>query len=315
MNRRRQLLAALLFAPLAARAQQRRMVRIGFLAAPYRLEHFHEGMRKLGYVEGQNLAVDSRWDTDYERPGQLAGEMVRSRVDLLVTGGTPATLAAKKATATIPIVMAISGDALATGLVDGLAKPGGNITGLTFFAPELEAKQLELLHEALPSVKRIAVVVNPANPITPSLLQKIAATSERLGVSVRSYEVKAPGEAAPAFDAMAAHRSDAVLFTSDGTLIANRKLLAELALKHRLPSTGFIEIADAGAFMAYGVDINDFYVRSAVYVDKILKGAKPGELPIDQATRFELVINLKTAKALGITLTRDLLSRADRVIE
>jgi putative ABC transport system substrate-binding protein len=314
MTTRRASLAVLMLAPLLAAAQQR-IVRIGFLAPSIRLEPFRQGMRQLGYVEGKNLAIDSRWDANYERLGQIAGDMVRAKVDLFVTGGTPAALAAKKATSTIPIVMGISGDALATGLVDNLARPGGNLTGSTFFAPELEAKQLDVLREVLPRAKRIAAMVNSANAITPALLKNMSATCERLGLAFQAYAVKAPADFAAAFDTMVARRTDAVLLSSDGVLITNAKLLADLALKHRLPAFGPTEIADAGAFMAYSVDLDQFFRRSAVFVDKILKGARPGDLPIDQATRFLLVINLKTAKALGIPLSRDLLARADRVVE
>ena len=313
MNRRR-LLVCVLLAPLAARAQPR-SVKIGFLALPMRLEAFREGMRALGYVEGKNLVIDARWDTHYERLGQIADDMVHAKVDLLVTGGSPAALAAKKATSTIPIVMAISGDALAVGLVDNLAKPGGNLTGQTFFAPEVEAKLLEVLHEVLPRAKHVAAMVNPANPITATLVKSMSARSEHLRLSLQTYEVKSPQDFTAAFDAIAARKSDAVVFTSDGMLLSNAKALADLALKHRLPSIGATDMAHAGAFMSYGVDIPESYRRAAVFVDKILKGAKAGDLPIDQATRFLLLINLRTAKTLGITLTRDLLARADQVIE
>ncbi|HUQ73935.1 MAG TPA: ABC transporter substrate-binding protein [Burkholderiales bacterium] len=314
MNRRRQLLVAFLLAPLAARAQQR-IVRIGFLGRTTRLAAFREGMRGLGYVEGKNLVIEQRWDNSYERLAPLAEELVRAKVDVIVTSGSPGSIAAQKATRTIPIVIAVAGDLLATGLVTNLAKPGGNTTGLSFFAPQVEAKLLEITREALPRAKRIAGLFNPANPIAPALLKSMSTTAERLGLSFQPYEVRLPSELAPALDTIAARRSDAVVSTADGVLIESGKLLADLALKRRLPCFGPLETAEAGAFMAYGVDIADLMRRSALFVDKIVKGANPGDLPIDQATRFQLIINLKTARALGIPLTRDMLSRADRVIE
>jgi len=318
MNSRRHLVALLCLAPFAGLAQQlpRRMFRIGLLSGPYRLQPFRAGLKELGYVEGENILIEQRWaDEKYERLPELAAELVRLNVDVLVTGGTPAALAAKKATTKIPIVMAISGDAIAAGLVDSLAHPGGNLTGLTFFYPELAAKRLELLREVLPNLKRVAVLGNPINPLTLRAFQEMEVSAKSLGIELRRFDVQAPAEFESAFDAMAKMRADAVAFTDDALLITNAKALADLTTKRHLPSIGFNELAESGGLLAYGVNIPEFYRRSAVFVDKILKGAKPAELPIEQASRFEFLLNLRTAKALGVVISRDLLLRVDRLIE
>ena len=313
----------LLTQPFPARTQQTGKVpRIGFLGATSESEYraqfdaFRQGLRVLGYVEGKTLIIESRWaEGHYERLPALAVELVGLPVDLLVTHGTPGTRAAQRATATIPIVMANSGDAVATGLVVSLAQPGGNITGSTFFDPELTAKGLELLKEAVPPIRRVAVLVNSANPIKGPTLQAVVPTVRSLKLELHPFEARGPEEFENAFAAMAEQRVDALTIGQDGMFIGNARALAALAAKSRLPATAFKEFAQAGGLMAYGVNLPGQFRRAAVFVDKILKGAKPADLPVERATRFELVINLKTAKALGLTIPQSLLMRADEVIE
>jgi putative ABC transport system substrate-binding protein len=324
---RRKLLIALgacaLAAPLASLAQQAAKVpRIGFLgstsASGYatQIEALRAGLRDLGYVEGKNILIEWRFaEGNYERLPGLAAELVQLRVDVIVTHATPGTHAAKQATTTIPIVMAAVGDPVASGLVASLARPGGNMTGSAFFNLELGAKRLELLKEAVPRTKRVAVLLNLDNPVSGLIIDVMEPTAKSLKVELQQFKVRGPNEFESAFTAMAKRRVDAVVINEEPMLIANAKGIADLAAKQRLPSIGFKEIAEAGGLMAYGVNIPEMWRRAATYIDKILKGAKPGELPIEQATRFELVINLKTAKALGITIPQSILVRADKVIE
>ena len=310
--------------PWVALAQQvsGRTHRVGclFAASPTawrsRTEAFRAGMRELGYIEGKNLALEFRWaDGKYEKLPDLAAELVRLKVHVLVTGGTPATLAAKKATTTIPIVMVVTGDAIATGLVASLARPGANLTGFTFFNPELAAKRLEILREILPRARMIAVVTNPDNPIDKPVKQSMDTAAKSLRLELQHHAVRAPVELDAAFAAMTSRRADAVAINDDAMLIANAKAITDLAARHRLPSIGFDAIAESGGLLAYGVNFVELYRRSAVFVDKVLRGAKPADLPVEQATRFELLLNLKSAKSLRVPITRDLLTRADRVIE
>jgi ABC-type uncharacterized transport system substrate-binding protein len=313
----------LLATPLSVQAQQTaRIPRIGFLGTEseaglvLRFEAFRQGLRDLGYVEGKTIVIESRFaEGKYDRLPALAAELAGLKVDLLVTYGTPGTWAAKRATTTIPIVMAISGDALATGLVASLARPGGNITGSTFFSPELTAKRLELLKEAVPRLRRVAVLVNPDNPIKGPTLHAMALTATSLKLELQPFEARSPSEFESAFDALAKRRVDALVIIDDPILIANAGGLASLAAKSRLPSAGFKTFAEAGGLMGYGVNLSELSRHAAVFVDKILKGARPADLPVERATRFELLINLKTAKALGLTIPQSLLSRADEVIQ
>ena len=328
MITRRRLVIALgagaLAAPLASFAQQQpaKVARIGFLGAGYAIgqmapvEALRASLRDLGYVEGKNIFIEYRWaDGKYDRLPDLAAELVRLKVDVLVTYGTPGTRAAKQATTTIPIVMATSGDAVAVGLVASLARPDGNVTGLTFFDPELSAKRLELLKEAMPRLTRVAVLLNPDNPAKGPSLQAMGITAKSLKVGLQQFDVRGPNEFERAFSAMAKGRVNAVWIHQDPMLYANIKVIANLAAKQRLPSIGFPEFAEAGGLIGYGVNFLELYRRAAVFVDKILKGAKPGDLPVERPTKFELVINLKTAKALGIKIPQTLLQRADKVIE
>jgi len=328
VNTRRKLLISLgasaLAAPLAAFAQQRGKVwRIGFLGAASassfagRVEALRAGLRDLGYVEGKNLVIEFRWaEGKYERFPELAADLVRLKVDVIVTHGNPGIIAAKNATSTLPIVMAASADPVALGFVASLARPGGNVTGLTGIAPETVAKRLELLVDVFPRTKQVAVLFNPDNPGYIRLVfpvMEVAAASLKLGL--QQFPVRGPGEFDSAFAAMAKIRVDAVVTTDDGVLAANFGAIAKLAAKMRLPSVGLPEFAEAGGLMAYGASRLESFRRAAYFVDRILKGAKPADLPVEQATRFETVLNQKTARALGIQFPQAVLARADRVIE
>jgi putative ABC transport system substrate-binding protein len=312
-----------LVAPLVVQAQQASKIpRIGFLgltSAPSwarRLEAFRSGLRDLGYVEGRNITIEFRWaEGQYSRLAELAAELVRLKVDLLVTHGTPGALAAKQATTTIPIVMALSGDPVAAGLVASLARPGGNITGSTYFVRELMVKRLELLKDAMPRITRVAVLVKPDNPFFAQALPGLERSANPLKLELRRVEARGPVELQVAFSALAKDRVDAVLVPEDSVFIIHVRAIADLAANHRLPSAGFAELAQAGGLIGYGVDLIEGYRRAAVMVDKILKGSKPADIPVERATKFELVLNLKTAKFLGLTIPQTLLSRADQVIE
>ena len=318
------LLLGLVAVPLTADAQQPadKVHRIGFLGsvtvAGYarQIEALRQGLRDLGYAEGKNLVIESRWaEGKYDRLPELATELVRLNVSLIVTHGTPGTRAAQQATTTVPIVMAVTGDAVATGLVRSIARPGGNTTGMTFFYPELNAKRLELLKQAVPHIRRVAVLLNPDNPATLLAFKAIESVAGPLKLELHRFEVRSADEFESAFSAMAARKIEAVQIVDDPLSIANAALIADLATKSRLPTIGFKEVVQDGGLMAYGVDLLDMFRRSSIFVDKILKGAKPAELPVEQATKFELIVNLKTANALGITIPPPLLARADEVIE
>ena len=310
-------------APLAARAQQPAKVpTIGFLGAVAAgeygnlLDALRQGLRDLGYVEGKNIVIEYRWaEGKYDRLPELAAELVRLGVNIIVTHGTPGSLAAKRATATIPIVMAIGGDAVATGLVQSIARPGGNITGSTFFFPELNVKRLELLKEAIPHIHRVGVLVNPDNSAHAPALTAMEAAAKSLQVEIHPFAVREPGHLAAAFSAMTERRMEAVEVVDDRFLIASGTTIANLAITHRLPVIGGREIIEGDGLMAYGVDFAPMYRRAASFVDKILKGATPAELPVEQAAKFEFVVNLKTAKALGIVIPLSILLRADEVME
>jgi putative ABC transport system substrate-binding protein len=309
--------------PLAARAQRPTKVsRIGFVgltaadSLPKRAEAFRAGLRELGYQEGRDMVIEFRWaDGRYERLPALFAEVVRRNVDVIVTHGTPGILAAKQATATIPIVMATSGDAEASGLVASLARPGGNVTGLTFFNPELAAKRFELLKETLPGLTEVGLLLNPENPINEPIVPMIKLTARALGLEIYPFGVRGPAEFEGAFAAMATKRVGAVVIIDDATLIDNAPAVARLALQQRLPSSGWPDYAVAGGVIGYGVNFPDMFRRAATFVDKILKGTKATDLPVERATKFETIVNLKTAKALGLDVPPMLLARADEVIE
>jgi putative ABC transport system substrate-binding protein len=312
-----------LVAPLAIRAQPPTHVpRIGVLSGGATREQdrnvkaFLEGMRALGYVEGQNLVVEYRGSAgQHERFPALAAELVRLQVDVLLVGPTPAALAAKDATTTIPIVMAGVGDPVGSGLVASLARPGGNVTGLAAVSPELVGKQLEFLKDVLPTVSRGAVLWNPANPVHALQVRAAEVAAQALGVQLHLVEARGPDAFDRAFAAMTSAHAGAVLVLGDSMFLQHRRRLAELAATSRLPTMHNVRpYVEAGGLMAYGPSPLDILRRAAVYVDKILKGAKPADLPIEQPTTFDLVINLKTAQALGLTIPPAVLFQATEII-
>jgi putative ABC transport system substrate-binding protein len=325
---RRQLMIALgasaLAAPLAPFAQQQGKVwRVGMLETTSttlnaaNLDAFRQGLRELGYVEGRNLIIEYRSaDGRSERFADLAADLVGLKVDLIVTRGTPAAVAAKNATRTIPVVMANAGDPVDSGLVTSLARPGGNLTGLSSLTVNLEAKRLGLLRELVPGGARIAVLYNMSSPNNLPQWKAIETAARAVSIQPQLLDVRKPEDLAPAFDAASRQRADGLVVGGEGLFQANRKLIAELAAKHRLPAIyRSMEYIEAGGLMAYGPSYPDLYRRAATYVDKIFKGAKPADLPVEQPTKFELIINLKTAKALGLTIPQALLLRADEVIQ
>jgi putative tryptophan/tyrosine transport system substrate-binding protein len=318
------LLAIVLLTVSSGEAQQpAKLPTIGLLGAasassyaPF-VEAFRQGMHDRGYVEGKNVAVEYRWaEGKYDRLPDLAAELVRLKVDVIVTHGTPGTLAAKQATATIPIVMTVVGDPVGSGLVASLARPGGNITGTSIFAPELGPKRLELLKEALPRVSRVAVLWNADNPINGPTVKSIEKLAQTLKTQLQEVQVREPSEFDKAFSSMVAKRADALLVLEDAMLNDQAKQIADRAAKSRLPTVfGFGGAVDVGGLMAYEASWPDLWRRSATFVDKIFKGAKPAELPVEQASKFQLVINLKTAKQIGVTIPQSFLFRADKVIK
>jgi len=309
---------------LAARAQQpsTKVFRIGFLglptanSLPKRPEAFRAGLSELGYREGRDFVIEYRWaDGDYDRLPALLDDLIRIKVDVIVTHGTPGVLAAKRATTTIPIVCAVVGDALASGIVSSLARPGGNVTGLTFFNPELAAKRLELLKEVLPDLTDVGIMLNSANPINDPILPQMSSIAKPLKLGLHQFDARGPADFEAAFAAMAAKRVGALVVIEDAMLISNAPAVAAFALKQWLPSCGWPDFATGGGVMGYGVDFPELFRHAATYVDKILKGAKPGDLPVQRATKFEIVVNLKTAKTLGVSIPYALLVRANEVIE
>ena len=315
----------LLAAPLAAEAQQvGKVPRIGFLSLtspsdrPPLLDAFRQGLRELGWVEGQNVVIDYRYAEDrVERLPGLAAELVRLKADLIVSWGTQGVTAAKNATETIPIVMIAVRDPVGTGLIASLVRPGGNVTGVSGYAGlEIVAKQLVLLKETVPKIRRVAILSNPANAYHQLAIREVNVAARSLGVQLQLLEARGPNEFDGAFAAMAKERAGALLVLSDIMFNGHGTRLADLAARSRLPAAyGVRESVEAGGLMSYGPSFLDLFRRAATYVDKILKGARPGDLPVEQPTKFELVINLKTAKALGLTIPPSLLQRADQVIE
>ena len=317
---------ALVTAPLMADAQPAAKVyRIGLLGgysptsneASHLWEGFFQGLRELGYVEGKNVLIEGRFYGDRtERLPTLAAELVRIKVDVIVAGAPPAPEAAQRATSTIPIVMTNHFDPVGSGLVASLARPGRNVTGLSSLSPELVGKRLQLLKEAVPGISRVAVLSDPAVPINALLLRATEVAARSLKVQLQVLEARVPSDFASAFSAMTKDRAGALIALGGNMFFAHRTRIAELAAQSRLPAMyGVKEFAEAGGLMAYGVNTRESFRRAATYVDKILKGAKPGNLAIEQPTKFELVVNLKTAKALGLTIPPSLLLQADRVIE
>lgn len=306
--------------PLAASAEQQvKIAQIGYLSEfsaaqnSYFDDAFRPALHDLGYIEGKNIHIESRFaDGDADRLARLATEIVDLNVDVIVTYGI-GTYAAKRATTTIPIVMMTAADVVAMGLVSSLAHPGGNLTGLTFFAPELMGKRLELLKEIVPSMTRAGVLVRRNLPSTGGILQVMEVTAKALGVELQRIEVSGPGEFESAFSAWAEKQIGGMVLQDIFT--ANSAVIATLAAKHRFASIGPTELPASGGLMGYGAEFIEMFRRSAAFVDKILKGAKPGDVPVEQATKFKLVLNLKTAEALGLIIPQTLLVVANEVIE
>ncbi len=319
------LAVSLLAAPLAADAQQAGKVpRIGFLSAtspserPPLLDAFRQRLRELGWVEGQNIVIDYRYaEGRVDRLPGLAAELVRLKADLIVSFGTQGVTAAKNATETIPIVMIAVRDPIGIGLIASLARPGGNVTGVSGSAGlEWVAKQLELLKETVPKIRRVAILSNPTNAYHQLAIREVDVAARAFGMQLQLLEAQGPNEFDGAFAAMAKESVGALLVLSDAMLNSHQTRLAELAARNRLPAAyGVRESVEAGGLMSYGPSFLDSFRRAATYVDKILKGAKAAQLPVEQPTKFELVINMKAAKALGLTIPQSLLLRADHVIE
>jgi len=308
---------ALWVAPIVALAQlATKPYRIGVLGVEPD-EILRQSLRELGYVDGRDFVLEFR-DTagSSERVDDLALELVRLKVDVIVAAFPAAVLSAKRATATIPIVMVNTPDPVQLGLVATLARPGGNITGLTTLTVDLSIKQLQLLKEAIPRASRVALLWNPDNPWHPVAVKALQTSTGSQGFRLQALEVRGPDAFDGAFHTMATERAQAVLILADPMMFVHRQMLADLAIKHRLPMMGNVRAyAGAGSLMSYWADRTDLSRRAASYVDRILKGARPGELPIEQPTKFELIINLKTAKTLGLTIPQSLLVRADQVIQ
>jgi len=315
---------AVLAWPLAVRAQPMAKVwHVGMLETTAatlnatNLDAFKQALRQLGYIEGQNLIVEYRsGDGHIERFPQLAAELVRLNVDIIITRGTPAALAAKKATATIPIVMAAIGEPVETGMVASLARPGGNVTGLSAFVTELTAKRIEIMREVIPQLSRMALIDNMANRSVPAQWDETKRAAFALGIQPQLYDVRKAEDIERAFSSAIAQRVNALSVGNDSVVIANRIQVVQLAAKHRLPAIyATRDFVDAGGLLSYAAHYPDLYRRAAAYVDKIFKGAKPADLPVEQPTKFEIVVNLKAASALGLTVPSTLLARADEVIE
>ena len=315
-------LAALLgFASAQAQAQQpAKLPRVGLVGDPVSTNPFvpvfRQGLRDLGYVEGKNIIIEERYAGGM--PGkfpELVAELLAMNVDVLVVGGTLAAMAAKARTSTVPIVFTLAGDPVGTGLVTSLARPGGNATGLSVFHREMSVKDLEVLKAAVPNATRVAVIYNPLNPVTREALERTREAARAMGVELQPVEVRGPENLDKAFGTIMAGKPQALLVFSDPAFGTNLDALATLTRNHRLPAIyNRREFAEAGGMLAYGPDFSDNYRRAATYVDRILKGAKPGDLPVEQPVKFELSINLKTAKMLGIAVPEALIRRADHLI-
>ena len=313
----------LAFAVIAEAQQPAKVPRIAYFSAgsassqASRLEVFRQGLRDLGYAEGKEIVIEQRYaDGKLDRVAALATELVRLKLDVIVTGGPAATRAAEEATATIPIVMGFDYDPVGSGVVASLARPGGNVTGLSSLAPEISGKQLELLKELLPRLSRVAILGNSTEPGIGQLRKEAELVAGAFKVNLQYLDVLAPKDIGTAFQAASKGRAEAVLALSSFVIISERAQIADLAIKNRLPAIyPWPEFVEDGGLMTYGPSSNDLFRRAATYVDKILKGAKPADLPVEQPTKFEFVINLKTAKQIGLTIPPNVLARADKVIK
>jgi ABC-type uncharacterized transport system substrate-binding protein len=329
MSRRVVLVAALVMSVVLARAgaaqvpQAGKLPRIGFLGnSTAALEAnlvgaFRDGLRAFGYVEGRTIAIDYRWaEGRYDRFPALIAELIAARVDVIVTAGTPAALAVKKATSSVPLVMIAVGDPVGTGLVPSLSQPAGNITGVTSISAEMDGKRLELLREVIPAVAHIAVVWNAANPIQVIQEKQVQASAQVLKMKVLSLPVRTEAEIEAGLATIAKERPDALLVLADRLLLHHRARLMDFAIQHRLPGVyAYRELVEAGGLMSYGPSYEDMHRRAAYFVDRILKGANPGDLPVERPAKFDLVINLKTAKALGLSIRQSVLLRATDVLQ
>src|SRR5450759_3078201 len=308
--------------PLVAHAQQK-LHRVGFMGNSTTaletnlVDAFREGLRELGYEEGRNIVIEYRWaDGKYERFPMLVAELVAAKVDVIVTAGTPAALAVKKATTSVPLVMVAVGDPVGTGLVPSLARPGGNLTGLSSIAPDLEGKRLDLLREIVPTLSYVAMFFNSLNPFHVASMQQARAAAQAMGIKLQQHDIRKSEDLDGAFAAIRKERPDGLLILADRVFLHNRQRMMEFTNEQRLPNVNaYKELIEAGGLMSYGPSYEDMHKRAAIYVDKILKGAKPADLPIEQPTKFTFIINLKAAKALGLTVPPTLLSFADKVIE
>jgi putative tryptophan/tyrosine transport system substrate-binding protein len=308
--------------PLVARAQHK-MPHVGFMGnSTAALEanlvnSFRAGLRELGYEEGRNIVIDYLWaEGNYERFPALVDQFIAAKVDVIVTAGTPAALAVKEKTKTVPLVVVAAGDPVGTGLVQNLARPEGNLTGLSSIAPDLEGKRLQLLREVVPTLSRVAMFFNSLNPFHVASVRQAGAAAQTLGLKLQPLDIRSADDFDSAFAAIRKERPDALFILADRVFLHNRQRIMDLAAEQRLPSiNAYEELVEAGGLLSYGPSYEDMHKRAATYVDKILKGAKPGSLPIEQPTKFTFTINLKTAKALGVTIPSQLLGLADRLVE
>jgi putative ABC transport system substrate-binding protein len=313
-----------LVGPRAGRAQPApRVARVGVLASSTEenfaagVKAFRDGLRERGWIEGQNLTIEARYAEErYDRLPVLAAELVGLNVDVIFAMASPAVAAARRTTTTVPIVMETLGDAVSAGLVTSLAQPGGNVTGISGFAPELSGKRLELIRELLPKAARIGFLANLSNPATTTVIRASEAAAQRMGIQLHMVDVREPAELDAAFETMIRARSEALLVAADPMLFSQRRRIVELAARHRLPAVyENRRFADVGGLVSYGPDQTERFRQAAAYVDRILRGAKPGDLPIEQPRTFELVLNLQTAKGLGLQFPPTLRLRADHLIE
>ena len=312
------LAGGVLASPFSTLAQPAKLPRIGVLGnennPPW--EGFRRGLRELGYIDGRNVAIEWRWSEGRtDRFPALAAKLVQAKVDVIVVSGTQAARAAKQATSTIPIVMAVSAYPDKLGLVESLARPGGNVTGLSNLGPELLGKSFELLKEIAPKASHLAVLWNPASPVEALVFKEVLAAAPAFGLEIQSIEMRTPEDSAEAFATVTASRADALFALGNPVNFKNRQLIVDFALKTRLPSLYQERLfVESGGLVSYAPRFSDLFRRAATYVDKILKGAKPADLPVEQPTKFELIINMKAAKQIGLTIPPNVLARADRVI-
>ena len=308
--------------PLAANAQSK-TPRIGFMGNSTAaleanlVDAFREGLREHGYEEGRNIVIEYRWaDGKYERFPALVAELIAANVEVIVTAGTPAALAMKKATTTVPLVMVAVGDPVGTGLVPSLARPGANLTGLSSVAPDLEGKRLQLLREVVPALSHVAMFINSLNPFHVSSMRQARAAAQTMGIKLQLHDIRKSEDLDDAFAAIRKERPDAVLILADRVFLHNRERMIDFTKEQRLPNVNaYKELVEVGGLMSYGPSYEDMHKRAAIYVDKILKGAKPADLPIEQPSKFTFIVNVKAAKALGVTVPSQLLGLADELID